>query len=103
LLLLLDEVGAADKADSALLAEAGEEGEDIGGGTLGRCNDLVVSYTTPVSFLGFPSSIHPLELFVEFTPLPTKSYSFFFFFECSIEGVNGAVVSFLEFFWVPSF
>lgn len=34
LLLLLDEVGAADEADGALLAEGLEEGEDLGGGIL---------------------------------------------------------------------
>lgn len=34
LLLLLDEVGAADEADGALLSEGLEEGEDLGGGIL---------------------------------------------------------------------
>ncbi len=34
LLLLLDQVGAADEADGALLAEGLEEGEDFGGGFL---------------------------------------------------------------------
>lgn len=34
LLLLLDEVGAADEADGTLLAEGLEEGEDFGGGFL---------------------------------------------------------------------
>lgn len=36
LLLLLDEVGAANEADGALLAEAGEEGQHLGGDILGE-------------------------------------------------------------------
>lgn len=36
LLLLLDEIGAADKADGAPFTEAGEEGEHFGGDDLGR-------------------------------------------------------------------
>lgn len=36
LFLLFDEVGAADEADGAFVAEGGEEGEDFGGGGLGR-------------------------------------------------------------------
>lgn len=35
LLLLLGEVGAADEADGALLAQSAQDGEDLGGGALG--------------------------------------------------------------------
>ena len=44
LLLLLDEVGAADEADGALLAEGLEEGEDFGGGFLWRGGTWYVSF-----------------------------------------------------------
>lgn len=52
LLLLLDEVGAADETDGALLAEAREEGEHLGlDGLGGRLVSLVGPANSPLSFL----------------------------------------------------
>ncbi len=50
LLLLLDEVGAADEADGALLAQGAQDGEDLGGGALGG---VEVRFTLLVSFFLF--------------------------------------------------
>lgn len=49
LLLLLDQVGAANEADGALLAEGFEEGEDFGGGSLRVAG---VSWGSELFFIG---------------------------------------------------